>query len=254
MNSIMLCLAVATLGVDVGWQRMPDGGMEYIIEIEPQTLDAIRSQQEPSISSDVPRTVGDVRRWRIVMGPGKDPLPRDTPSAPAKPHPEAKEPPLLSTLPTKLPEATSPAETDSNQGKDLQPGRKNGLNTLPDPLIEATKTPPADEAKRSAASPVETAPITFDPSSSAASTTAAESSQQPPGSETPSLPPDVKTNMKPAIGNSGTDGQGDAPAKPWLPLTCTLFGLFASLGGNVFLGWIVWDLRTRFRALLNQQI
>ncbi len=36
-------------------------------------------------------------------------------------------------------------------------------------------------------------------------------------------------------------------AAPWLPLTCTLFGLFASLGANVFLGWIAWDARQRLR-------
>ena len=41
MTAIMMWMAVATLGIDVGWQRMPDGGMQYIIQIEPQTYDAL---------------------------------------------------------------------------------------------------------------------------------------------------------------------------------------------------------------------
>ena len=40
----------------------------------------------------------------------------------------------------------------------------------------------------------------------------------------------------------------EQPARPWLPLSFALFGLFASLGANVFLGWIAWDSRQRYRA------
>ena len=35
------------------------------------------------------------------------------------------------------------------------------------------------------------------------------------------------------------------PAKPWLPLMLTLLALFASIGANIFLGWIAWGLRRR---------
>ena len=38
--------------------------------------------------------------------------------------------------------------------------------------------------------------------------------------------------------------------RPWFFLTMTLFALFASLGGNLFLGWVTWDIRLRFRELL----
>ena len=37
--------------------------------------------------------------------------------------------------------------------------------------------------------------------------------------------------------------------RPWWPLTLALLGLFASLGGNVFLGWIFWEARRRYREL-----
>ena len=37
------------------------------------------------------------------------------------------------------------------------------------------------------------------------------------------------------------------PTQPWIPMTLTLFGLFASLGANVFLGWVALGLRRRCR-------
>ena len=45
--------------------------------------------------------------------------------------------------------------------------------------------------------------------------------------------------------------QPEQPAKPWLPLTFTLLGLFVSLGTNVYLGWIAWDSRQRWRAKIS---
>ena len=45
----------------------------------------------------------------------------------------------------------------------------------------------------------------------------------------------------------------EQPARPWLPLSFALFGLFASLGANVFLGWIAWDSRQRYRAKCNAE-
>ncbi|HTU24428.1 MAG TPA: hypothetical protein VMF30_03450 [Pirellulales bacterium] len=46
--------------------------------------------------------------------------------------------------------------------------------------------------------------------------------------------------------NDEREESKDAEApKPWLPLTVALLTLFASLGGNVFLGWVAWDSYTR---------
>ncbi len=44
-----------------------------------------------------------------------------------------------------------------------------------------------------------------------------------------------------------------APTKPWLPFTLALLALFASLGGNVFLGWIAWESYTR-RSVIDDKI
>ena len=53
MNTLTICcVAAATLGINVGWQRLPEGGMEYIIQLDPQSLEALRAGQP--VQSDVP--------------------------------------------------------------------------------------------------------------------------------------------------------------------------------------------------------
>jgi hypothetical protein len=79
-------IAVTTLGFDVGWQRLPEGGMEYIIQLDPQTLDALRAGQP--IESDIPAAAGEVRSYRITLGKAK--LPRETP--PMRPMLQEKSP------------------------------------------------------------------------------------------------------------------------------------------------------------------
>lgn len=65
--------AATTIGVDVGWQPAPEGGLEYIIQIEPETLDQLRSGQEVVVG--IRPELRDVRRYRIIVGDG--PLPRE---------------------------------------------------------------------------------------------------------------------------------------------------------------------------------
>lgn len=42
-----------------------------------------------------------------------------------------------------------------------------------------------------------------------------------------------------------------AEKKPWGGLTLALMVLFASLGGNAYLGWMNWDLRRQYAGLLD---
>ena len=66
MNGFALLLATAALGVDYGWQPASDGRLEYIIQIEPITLIALREGQE--VVSQIDPLVRDVRRFRIRVG------------------------------------------------------------------------------------------------------------------------------------------------------------------------------------------
>ena len=68
MNALLISIAVATLGIDVGWQRLPEGGMQYIIQLDPQALEALRAGQP--IESDIPAGAGEVRSYRIIVGKG----------------------------------------------------------------------------------------------------------------------------------------------------------------------------------------
>ena len=72
MNGIVLVLAAAATGVDVGWQPVAGGGFEYIIQIEPEALEAMKAGED--IVSQLPSHLHNVRQYRITIGTG--PLPR----------------------------------------------------------------------------------------------------------------------------------------------------------------------------------
>jgi hypothetical protein len=194
MGAIMICVAVATLGIDVGWQQRPDGGMVYLIQLEPQTLAALQAGQP--IDSDIPKASGEVRSFRITMGDKK--LPRDTPPATSNAQTTANTPPnTLPQLPTNpamkslvQPSSATEGEATSLTSGTTSPGKENVGKTP-----EAPASDPSESGKESGAS-------------------------------------------------------SEKLSRPWLPLTCTLFGLFASFGGNLFLGWIFWDLRKRHQSIL----
>ncbi|MCD4728192.1 MAG: hypothetical protein K8R46_11050, partial [Pirellulales bacterium] len=174
MNVLLISIAVATLGVDYGWKRLPDGGSEYIIQLNRQTLDALRDGQP--IQSDVMPDAGKVQSFRIVVGDEK--LSRDKPLRKPTVQTAVVKPPQLPPNPLLPNAAVKPLA-----------GR------------QATYTQPEKNTAKDKPKP-------------------------------PSPPKAV----------------AEQPAKPWLPFTLTLFGLFASLGANAYLGWISWGLRRRRRA------
>lgn len=106
MNALVICIAATALAIDVGWQRLPEGGTEYIIQLDLQTLEVLRSGKP--LQSDIPPAAGEVRSYRIVVGAEKlphDPLPAPQSSAASMPEPEAfgrKEPQPLAPRPLAL--------------------------------------------------------------------------------------------------------------------------------------------------------
>jgi hypothetical protein len=48
----------------------------------------------------------------------------------------------------------------------------------------------------------------------------------------------------------GSNGDGTPADRPWFPLMLSLLGLFASLGVNLYLGWIAFESHFRYRRLL----
>ncbi len=202
MCGTAICVVMMAVGIDVGWEPLPGGGVEYIIQIEPEMLDTLRDGED--LGSDIPSGL-DVRSYRIVVGTGK--LPRRKPAEPA-------------TAPKETPTSKTPEPT---------------ANLFNDPFFGSSK---------SSGSPSDSSP-----------------------SDTPGkLPPDTSgkplahqqvTFEKPTLGNVPKTSQTPAgvataeeQAKPWWALTMALVILFGSLGGNLYLCWIAFDARGRYRGLL----
>jgi hypothetical protein len=169
MIAQMMWLSTFVIGVNAGWQPLPEGGMEYIIQLDPQTMEALKAGQ--SIYSDIPPGAGDVRSYKIVVG--SETLPRVSPPTAAAPLPR-----------TFLPE----------------PGEK---------------------------------PLT---ANSAGFLDEQAGSQKKSNASAPNNTPSIEKE----------------PSKPWMALIFVSLGLFASLGGNVYLTWLIADLRRRFRALTSR--
>jgi len=84
MNGVAVLVAAAVLGVDYGWQPTTDGQLEYIIQIEPVTLVALRGGQE--LISQIDPYVQGVRRFRIRVGTEMVPRRGTPPRQPAPPQ------------------------------------------------------------------------------------------------------------------------------------------------------------------------
>lgn len=78
MLQAAVCLGFLMVG-QVGWRPLPEGGIEYIIQINPELLALL--QQGDAFCSDVPPELHDVRSYRIVCGSA--PVPREYPGGTA---------------------------------------------------------------------------------------------------------------------------------------------------------------------------
>ena len=251
MTTIACVIAAAVVAVDTGWQPVEGGGYEYIIQIEPSLVDVL--VQGEAVTSEVPAALQSVRRYRVVVGSGK--LPRIDPpvakspaaSQPPLPGPPAAEPPAGQPLPlgppptepVAEPAPLEPAPTNPAAAQppaSAAPAAEGPTASAPPPTPSELKedsalTPPAGVAEPIAAEPP---PIRF-PDAAQPEQLAAHETAQPAAEE-----------------SSGPGAAAGPPARPWGALLLVAVGLFASLSGNVYLGWITWGTRKRYRALVRR--
>lgn len=181
MQSVLLLWAAAAVTTDVGWRQLPDGEMEYIIQIEPHMLEMLQDGKD--LISDIPPNVRGAESWRITVG--------------------TKELPREGSLGPELRRSLQAPQT-------LRP--PDNVKRVP------------DFGER---------PATF------------VELEEEPASRNPTTAP--------APGEQDTtESEKAEPAKPWLPLTLALVALSGSLSGMAFFGWIAWDYRGRYKALLRQ--
>jgi hypothetical protein len=104
----VIWISTLLVGINVGWQPLPEGGMEYIIQLDPQTLDALKAGE--TIQSDIPPSAGEVRTYKIIAGTKK--LPRISPPPAAggpssAKHVERARPPSANSTDKSIPDQTA---------------------------------------------------------------------------------------------------------------------------------------------------
>jgi len=190
MGGTLVGLAVALFGIDAGWQPLPEGGSEYIIQIEPHMLERLREGE--AIQSDILPEARGVRSFRVIVG--TDELPREKIPVPSKHEKPVTTPPELST--------SSPSD----------------LFPIP--------APTSPDLPRAFPSTTPSRPLSAEPAVFEQETNVSEK-------------------------QSGKEVSSEQ-SKPWLlfwAVAGTAFGFFAAF---IYLLWIHWETRNRYRALLAQ--
>jgi hypothetical protein len=222
---------MATLGVEMGWQPSPDGGIEYIIQVKPHMLQILASGED--ICCDIPPKVRGGHCFRLTAG--TEELPRE-----GRPEPEPAAMP-----PSETPPPGAPAPMPS-----LMQPRYPGLGETPAPEPEVGRATIPSESGPSAAPPWET-PRPLPPPTD---TQPLSGSGEKPAmfvEEEPAMPsPPEPENQEKAPGTA----QQQEPEKPWAPFTLALAGFFGSFGGMLYTGWLAWGYRRKYHSLLQQMI
>lgn len=149
MNSLMIFLAAAALGIEVGWEPLDGGGHEYTIQFEPQMIEILKRGND-EIFSEVPPEV-NVRRFRFLIGEGK--LARVT-DRPGKTQPPALPPAQVSDDDVRRPripfdEADTAARSSDGKEADSTeaPARLDKSVAAPSGLQRATHDEPPETVR-----------------------------------------------------------------------------------------------------------
>ena len=255
----VICLAALTCGVNVGWRPRSEGGMEYLIQIEPYSLDSLRAGTP--IESDVPPNVKDIRSFSITVGVKT--LPRESapptaiatpPAAPMSPLATPTSPPAASTSPPPPSSSAAPAlnapapPADVRSGPKLPPMPEN----FPLPLPTGKKPPdtkPADKSgDKSASSSFWSQPPAADASVAPqlpSSMARAPTEQQAVYYQQPTPSPAASSSAR-----EGAPARAETPAGSYFfPFVLTLIALAGSVSWNGFLFWALREARRRYREL-----
>lgn len=217
MIGIMLLTATAGIGIDFGWQPVAGSGLEYIIQIEPEMLDSLRSGKS-DIVSKIPSTLRRITHCRIVVG--TDPLPHQgedfpppDPDDPGLPGPEDDE--YVDDVGLTSVDEAGPEFPGFGAPDRSSPRVNNKLDrTSKDRKAAGVRTPRFERR---------------------------DADDGDPEADSPS-------DDRPPTSGTSTARQTE---KPWVALSAALLCLFASVGANFFLGWVAVGQRLRYRALLT---
>ena len=256
---LIFMIPAAARGVTFGWQELPEGGIEYQVQVEPDLLDLFHKE---GFTSDIPKGLRDIRRIRIVVGVGQLPHQGDIDG----PQPAAVEQPAehkaTDSVPPLLPQQASsyPSSIGSQTSTDgIEPNGgaiDKGTSAMADAARDITQPLPffqSGSAKH--IHPMEAMPGEA-PSVSADASAGSRASPASAAMEATEQPRLSKSEGSVTAGfGAAPDGQGvtsdSSAAKPWLPLMGVLLCLFASLAANVYLVWIHVAVRAKYRSLVR---
>jgi hypothetical protein len=193
--------------------------MEYIIQFAPHELEILKREQD-GVEGDVPPEVKDIRAYRVVVG--NDVLPRQDSPRQASATPKVSSPvpwPGISPTP---PAQTKPSSNNPFAALNSLVSRYPFGQTTSDP----TKRTEENEAPRLKATGADW-----------------RFGETQPKVERPATRESPKETKEPSKETS----------KPWVPFTVVVLALFGSLGGNVYMGWITWETRARYHALVRRR-
>ena len=223
MSPLIIVVATVALGIEVGWKPLAEGGHEYTIAIEPGLLDVLK-QGDHEITSDIPPGL-DVRSYRIICGTAK--LPRiDGPAAQSPVH-DAPATPAQPQIPS-VPPARGPLD-------ETEPSAAHSTAVEPEPPIATTASEshaaplgaPHELPLDAGPKPLENRPAAFN------------------------TEPETVDTKKPELKGGPPHTTAEEP-RPWLPFLISAGLLCCSLGANLYLGWIAWDARSRYRNTLSK--
>ncbi|PQO25126.1 hypothetical protein C5Y96_26880 [Blastopirellula marina] len=107
MYAACLLITSAVLGVDFGYQPTDSGQLEYIIQIEPEAIEKLKSGE--AIQVGLPPNVQRVQVFRVQVGDAE--LPKILPTSYEEPVNERTN--EIGLMPTESPKLTAPPETTS---------------------------------------------------------------------------------------------------------------------------------------------
>ncbi len=210
MSPTLTCLALALVGAELGYQPAPNGGEEFIVQINPATLQAIQ-RGGGRIDLAVPREARDTRPSLVSVTLGNEPLPHMLPPVAASSPPATA--PIVTASPV-LPAAAMSAPPAQ------MPSAEEPLRVGP----PASYRPPKSSVAHGG-------PLLIPTNSVRSSATSA----------------DRRIAGFPPLNADGSNAT--QPDRPWWLAMCLLV-IAALLGSNVYVGWLFWDARQRYRGLL----
>lgn len=272
MYSLIVLLATTGVSVDYGWQPNPQGEVEYIIQIEPELLQALANGDE--ITSRIDPRVEGVRRFRIRVG--SEAPPRIGTTEPARPKSSDRQldkvagdapGPVNASIPARRetdfdlggpariqpPPLTSPHRLDTDQGGAFHPesdGTGGGYFPLKPPIDSGNGVPapipdPDSESRRLLIpdSPAGLQPGKLQPSPNSGPLTGQQASYD-------EVVGNNKSSNLPS--SSGAVVADEKTSKSWTTLVLVCLLLFASIGLNLYLGWIARGIYVRYRFVSGQ--